>query len=306
MAVIVLVHGIAQEQKSADTLVGEWTDDLIGGVRNAGHDDLADRLRRRAVDDPDLIRMAFYGNVFLRPDQQGGASGELDSGQRELAEELATEFLHNASESTRPRDAGNATLALRALEHGPGDRQGVGAVAGRAVAALDGIPWLSRAGMHLGKVNRIVSQAVRYLTEPPVRDAAIASVLKHLGPETRVVVAHSLGSVVAYEALRERPQQLPLFLTLGSPLGLNAVVRNLRQPPAFPTGVLRWTNLAGRNDVVAARPQLTRIFDWGRPAGAHFESTYTVDNGAEPHTADFYLTKTTAGAAIAERLGAVV
>ena len=31
MATIVLVHGIAQEQKSADTLEEEWLPDLAGG-----------------------------------------------------------------------------------------------------------------------------------------------------------------------------------------------------------------------------------------------------------------------------------
>ena len=36
MATIVLVHGIAQEQKSADTLEEEWLPDLAGGVRAAG------------------------------------------------------------------------------------------------------------------------------------------------------------------------------------------------------------------------------------------------------------------------------
>src|SRR5437762_336624 len=46
MAAIVLVHGIAQEQRSADSLEKDWIPDLAGGIRKAGFSDLADRLGR--------------------------------------------------------------------------------------------------------------------------------------------------------------------------------------------------------------------------------------------------------------------
>ena len=67
MATIVLVHGIAQEQKSADTLEEEWLPDLAGGVRTAGFPEIADRLYRlRSGPDGIDARMAFYGDLFLR------------------------------------------------------------------------------------------------------------------------------------------------------------------------------------------------------------------------------------------------
>lgn len=93
-----------------------------------------------------------------------------------------------------------------------------------------------------------------------------------------------------------------LLLTLGSPLGLNAINRCLRQPPAYPPAVARWVNLADRDDIVAARPNLYPIFNSERPANAQFDSTYTVDNGAEPHHAGFYLTKPTSGQALTQAL----
>jgi hypothetical protein len=300
MAPIVLVHGIAQEQRSADDLEHEWLPTLAGGVRNAGHADVADRLwpidpSRR------LARMAFYGNLFLTPDRQGDAD-DLSDDQLDVADQIATEWLTNALDSTRPRDAGNARLELQALDHDHSDAQGIRALRARALAGLDRVPWLSHAGFHLARTNRTVGQAVRYLTEPAIRTAATAAVHHHLDADTRVIVAHSLGSVVAYEALRARPRPLPLLITLGSPLGLNAVTRRLREPPAYPTGLARWINLVDRDDIVAARPHLTKIFDAGRPPEAQFDSTYTVDNGAQPHRAGFYLTKTTTGHAIAHAL----
>jgi hypothetical protein len=44
VAVIVLVHGIAQEQRSADDLEAEWLPALAGGLRTAGYPELADKL----------------------------------------------------------------------------------------------------------------------------------------------------------------------------------------------------------------------------------------------------------------------
>ena len=57
MATIVLVHGIAQEQRSAAELETEWLPSLAGGLENAGHTPLADRLRDGAFHRPDgLLR----------------------------------------------------------------------------------------------------------------------------------------------------------------------------------------------------------------------------------------------------------
>src|SRR6266567_5988812 len=90
MATIVLVHGIAQEQKSADTLEEEWLPDLAGGVRTAGFPEIADRLYRlRSGPDGIDTRMAFYGDLFLRGDQQGLEPEEPSRPEHALAEELA-------------------------------------------------------------------------------------------------------------------------------------------------------------------------------------------------------------------------
>ncbi len=295
MARIVLVHGIAQQQRSADYLEHEWLPSLAGGIRTAGHPDLADRLWPIQPADR-WARMAFYGNLFLTPDQQGHTIGLTDA-QSEVADEIALDWLTNALDSTRIRDAGTARQELDAMHHDPTDAQGLPGTTARALAALDRIPWFGNAGFHLAGRHALLGQAVRYLTEPDIRKAAIAAVRAHLDDDTRVVLAHSLGSVVAYEALHARPQPLPLLITLGSPLGLHSVTRRLQQTPAYPPGVNRWINLVDRDDIVAARPHLTRIFDINRPPGTHFDSTYTVDNGAEPHRAGFYLTKTTTGKA---------
>jgi hypothetical protein len=122
-----------------------------------------------------------------------------------------------------------------------------------------------------------------------------------MGPETKVLIGHSLGSVVAYEAANLINQPLPLLLTLGSPRGLATIIyQRLRpQPPGFPPAVRRWVNVADRDDFIATEPDLRDLFGASVPAGAVFESV-AVDNGAEPHNCDFYLGKAQVGRPVGE------
>ena len=79
----------------------------------------------------------------------------------------------------------------------------------------------------------------RYVTEPDIRRAAQQSLIDRIGAETRVVVAHSLGSVVAYETLCAHPEfPVRTLITLGSPLGTPALLPRL-VPPVRP-GSAQW------------------------------------------------------------------
>ncbi|MFF0205792.1 hypothetical protein [Streptomyces sp. NPDC005017] len=108
--------------------------------------------------------------------------------------------------------------------------------------------------------------------DSPRRLAARKTVAERIAKHRpRVVIAHSLGSVVAYEALHAHPELRPdLFLTLGSPLALpRAVFHRLSPapqgaPPSLcgrrPPGVGRWVNIADPGDPVAVPPRLSRCF----------------------------------------------
>ncbi|WP_327097173.1 GPI inositol-deacylase [Nocardia vinacea] len=303
MAQIVLVHGIAQEQLSAAALEAEWLPSLAGGLENAGHNAMADRLRSGEF----TVRMAYYGNRFHTPDHQGLEPEELTADEQVIAHEFALDLLENATYSPNRKDAEEARHELAKLERGPQDAQGkVKAAAVRAVGALDKVPWFGRGTLAAtSAINRTLAQVTRYLDDPAIHDYAIGQVDKFLGPETRVVIGHSLGSVVAYDALRARSSEhpVPLLLTLGSPLGFSAISRRLQPPPpGFPSVVRRWVNIAAPDDIVAARSDLHTVFDQGRPNGAVFEDTWKVDNGSKPHQIKFYLNKESCGKAVAESL----
>ncbi len=78
-----------------------------------------------------------------------------------------------------------------------------------------------------------------YLTDEQVRAYALDKVAKLIDPDTRVLVGHSLGSVVAYEAAHRLAQPLPLLVTLGSPLGLRTIIYE-RLRPNRPASPCRW------------------------------------------------------------------
>ncbi|WP_406631969.1 hypothetical protein [Amycolatopsis sp. WGS_07] len=150
-----------------------------------------------------------------------------------------------------------------------------------------------------------LKQVRRYLQDQDLRKAARAAVGKLITGETRVVVAHSLGSVVAYEALAAIPgHQVRALVTLGSPLGIgNLIFDRLDPAPGDGIGVwpgadsLVWTNVADRGDVVALEKDL-------RPRFGSRVNNVLVHNGAHAHSATAYLTATQTGSAIAGGLRA--
>ncbi|MER5485238.1 serine peptidase [Streptomyces sp. NPDC002812] len=102
----------------------------------------------------------------------------------------------------------------------------------------------------------------------PARIAAreeVAATIASTG--ARVVIAHSLGSVVTYEALHAHPElEVELLLTLGSPLALpHGVFDRLTPAPVDragqrPAGVRRWVNLCDHGDIVAIPRPLKQHF----------------------------------------------
>ncbi|NUK09486.1 hypothetical protein HRW18_16030 [Streptomyces lunaelactis] len=139
------------------------------------------------------------------------------------------------------------------------------------------------------------------------REEVAARIARH---QPRIVIAHSLGSVVAYEALHAHPELQPeLFLTLGSPLALPRVVfQRLIPAPQHvgpglrgtrPPGGTRWVNIADPGDPVAVPPKLSRFFD-----GIALDHTTVISPLFRFHHATNYLQSATTAATIAPYLQA--
>jgi hypothetical protein len=71
-----------------------------------------------------------------------------------------------------------------------------------------------------------------------------------------VVVAHSLGSVIAYDCLKRVPdtKKVDLLITLGTPLGMSEIQHNMRpewsKEDGYPGELPNWVNVVDRLDPV--------------------------------------------------------
>ncbi len=123
------------------------------------------------------------------------------------------------------------------------------------------------------------------------------------------VIAHSMGSIIAYDVLRDigredRSFEIADFVTIGSPLGLRTVIDNVHQerkryspdvPVRTPTIVTeRWVNYADPDDPIAID---SRLRDDYRPNDRGirvqdvpiFNSYLTPDGERKPHKSYGYL-----------------
>jgi hypothetical protein len=119
-----------------------------------------------------------------------------------------------------------------------------------AARLLEGIsPWNGRIAL------RLLRQAYAYLKQDWVTEGVDARVKPRFGAGELVVVTHSLGTVVGFKLLRELADegaelQVPLFVTLGSPLGVDEVRSAVGSPYAVPDNVGKWVNAYDRGDPV--------------------------------------------------------
>lgn len=289
MARVVCLHGVGQQLKGEDSLAGEWALALRDGMRRSG-------CPEARLPGAGEIRCVFYGDVF-RPAGRRLAVGDpwlTAADATEFDQELLAAWWRGAAEyDPRVVDPGARTLA----------RAPAGVQA--ALRALSGSAFFA------GLADRVMLfdlQQVRlYMTDPQVRQAALDRVAAGVGGDTRVLVGHSLGSVVAYEALSAHPQwPVRTLVTLGSPLGIrNLIFDRLMPAPAagasggirggWPGGVRSWVNVADAGDVVALVKDL-------RPLFGSQVACFLVHNGSHAHDVRPYLTAAETGAAIAAGL----
>ena len=118
-------------------------------------------------------------------------------------------------------------------------------------------------------VGKFASDVVDYLYGPyteamraPVRQVLL------MNPTPRVIVAHSLGTIITYDVLSEAGLAgltVDLLVTIGCPLGIGNVQKRLRdragRPNPVPKSVVAWSNFADRFDPVALDATLRDEFE---------------------------------------------
>ncbi|NUK51724.1 hypothetical protein HRW14_15870 [Streptomyces lunaelactis] len=312
---LVFIHGIGGPRDPARELA-RWTSALASGMRDAGHARLGRELT--AGSGVECV-FAHYADLFGRGQSQGEPDGLPDEAEAEVLSDLLVAWVDAlAAEDVSERDR-------RLLEHARaeaaprGQTQGSLEVVRRAINVATTVlslkPWGDAAQWITPKLMvRQLAQVARYLARGEDDEEGVgldrrvrARVADVLGAGPVVVVAHSLGTVVALEALHERPSDIRLLVTLGSPIAMRTVVwpRLVPQPPSVPETVAEWLNFWDRDDIIAVRPHLERDVGANR-AGVVPVSSRIDSDGVWVHSADKYLAQPAVAGRVAEALMSMV
>jgi hypothetical protein len=239
---IMFVHGRDQQGINPDTLKEQWMEALRRGAKALG----------RQVPDSLDVSVPYYGDILNTYKHGIPTTDEVQARGDDQADHDFLAFEASAIDELR-RGAGISDDKVDDLygadpqSRGPENWRWVQAI----VRAVDKYGF----GMSGVAIEAIMRDVYLYTSQGGVRDKIDSIVNTLLTEEPTVVVAHSLGSVVAYRVLRNDTRKLhvPLFVTVGSPLGIRAV-RNELVPIGFPKPVSAWNNALDTRDIVALYP----------------------------------------------------
>jgi len=261
------VHGIGQEYLGREEILSEWIPALADGLEWA--------TGRRIRPDLDL---AFYGWLFrdadfpdydLEPRAKGASDTDPTAWLADLGDAELADLESAVAEVVSPAD-----LTIAADE---ADRQ-KGLWLPTPVVTLVGA-----VERHFPKGSGVyflwtIRQVRKYLLDAHLK-AEVDEITATAAADATVLIGHSLGSVVAYEFLRQHPgHSVRLLLTLGSPLGLRTIRDRL---PVGEPAVPKWVNIRDPHDPVTAAGALSRWYPVTRERRA--------DGGFDPHSAERYL-----------------
>ncbi len=250
MRQLIFVHGRSQEHKDAVALKAEWLDALGEGLAKSG----------LTLPIPESeVRFPYYGDTLfdLAEGETADEAAQVivrgkagDDAEKRFAAAVTAEIQAKTSISDEQIDE---VLGTDVLNRGALNWPWVRAV----LKAVDRyVPYGSGTGIALATHDVYV-----YLTNSAIRQTIEEGIMQAITPGVAsVVVSHSLGTVVSYNLLRRegagRQWNVPLYVTVGSPLGVNAVRQILRTfaPTRTPECVAEWFNAMDPRDIVALYP----------------------------------------------------
>lgn len=267
---ILFIHGRAQEGKDELVLSQTWKDALTQSFKNA------------ELDVPDHLDFDFpyYGNELVRLEDEYHEA--IKSGEYKLrgmavdpAARLEKELLYNLAEDAKI----NQAEALKEfgpdeLERSPLNHK----IPLFIIRALD--KYSRRIGN--ASISLITKDVAAYLAVPVIRSRINAMVKAKLTTEPTVVVAHSLGTIIAYDLLRKLSAEeadIKGLITLGSPLGVNSVQRQFEGQLIKPACIAGdWLNVYDKLDLVSLNPLDDKHFNITPPITNHL-----MENNSENH-----------------------
>lgn len=240
---LVLVHGRGQQRLDPAELKSKWLNTLRRGAQKLG----------RTLPDTIDVTFPYYGdaldklirkyNIALTSDIQTRGSN-VDDEFLVFQAECAEAFRKGSGVTDAQVDA---EYGANTKPKGPLNWEWVQAI----LRALD----KHGGGISSTALESFSRDVFLYTTRADVREEIDRIVANSLTEEPTVMVGHSLGSVVAYSVLQSdrRSLRIPLYLTVGCPLGIRAI-RDQFRPLRYPLPVKEWFNAFDTRDLVALYP----------------------------------------------------
>lgn len=273
MPQLVFVHGRGQENKDALKIKREWLAALEVGLKKSK---LTLPLPERDV------RLPFYGKTLF--DLAAGADPQ----------KVAEVIIRGAGDDAREREFMISVLREVQKKAGITDAQ-IAELAGGdepiekgilnnrlVLGLLRGIDRFVPGGSGAA-IGLATKDVYAYINDPVIKARINKGVRAAIEPGVpTVVVAHSLGTVVAYTLLKEEGKanrwEVPLLVTVGSPLSVNAIKKAVG-PNAHPQCVGLWLNALDPSDTVALYPLDKKNF----PIDPMVQNILDVENSTENH-----------------------
>ena len=287
---LVFVHGMGHAGSDSEALKHRWVTALNTGLQRAGLEPLSQIP----------IVLPFYGDDLAKKVQQVESGMKSDLRERgpatgQTGELVRTQraILAAVLDATGVQDT-EVSRELTGLQARDPQNWGWVLAATRALARVP--------GLDMAIIDAFLEEVSVYLTYPGARRSVDEIVGSEIGEENVVVVGHSLGSVVSYNVLRARSKQPQgsVFITVGSPLGIDGVRNRLSRPLDSPTGVQKWLNAYDPADIVALYPLDEKHFNI-TPEVTNYRGVKNFTKNR--HGIDGYLSDPTVAATIAKALG---
>lgn len=296
---ILFIHGRAQENFTQEELLDKWTTALKQSFENAG------------ISFPDglTLTLPYYGkDLILQRDryrqdltekkyQMRSPDVSTDEERLDDIQNFQFGFLNDLRKEAGITDKQiHEEVKSETQDRGFRNWWPVLAIA----RLIDNYRNANGLANHL--ILKETADVATYLVVPEAKKTINKLFTDALSKEPTIIIAHSLGTVIAYDMLQKLKREewdIRGLITLGSPLGVNAVTRQFSEPPKYPAALKgSWVNIYDERDIVSLRPL----------EGGHFRvdpkiKNYTVVNETDDrHGIEGYLSSAYVASEVSEIL----
>jgi len=247
---LVFIHGRGQQKIDKNDLKEVWISTLKKGLDKSGLS-LPKNIKIEFPYYGDLLEELSNSSANKKLAENIIARGEENYVEASFYYDLVTEIAENADITGEDIEK---NYVPNMKEKGPLNWGWVQAI----------LTTLDQTFLGSWSIEKFTNDVFLYLTKPGIQNKINEYVSESLDGEKCVVVGHSLGSIVGFNILRKKKDAfVTKYVTVGSPLGLEAIKSKLESPILMPESIIegKWFNAYDDRDCVALNPLNKKHFN---------------------------------------------